>query len=343
MSFAIIRNTKHKLSTLNLAFRHNERKNTNYSNKDINLLKGKENFSLKSCDVPYSKRFNQLRNDYHLKGQIKTTSNIACEYIITSDNEFFKEIGLEETKKFFKSAYQFVCGYKNLGEQFIISAKVHMDETTPHMHLVYLPVVKAKDKNDNPIDKLSCTDFWKGKNSYKILQDNFYKYMTRAGFDLERGETEKNEHIPIEKLKVMTNYEMQELEKQSTKFEEPKETNNVEELKEDYKRVIRKFNTLAKQYTKVKVIHENNQSKIEQLEKDYESLVEEYEQVEKNNRWLRHYINKTFECVSVLFDCPIDRLKRIVNNLCDNLQLAGKHDTLARYENRVNRRKEDTT
>ena len=101
MSFAIIRNTKHKLNTLNLTFRHNERKNANYSNKDINLLKGKENFSIKSCNVPYSKRFNQLRNDYHLKGQIKTTSNIACEYIITSDNEFFKEIGLEETKRFF--------------------------------------------------------------------------------------------------------------------------------------------------------------------------------------------------------------------------------------------------
>ena len=84
--------------------------------------------------------------------------------------------------------------------------------------------------------------------------------------------------------------------------------------------MIRKFKTLAKQYTKVKVIHENNQSKIERLEKDYEELENEYEQIEKTNRWLRHYINKTFECVSVLFDYPIDRLKRIVNNFVKGMK-----------------------
>ena len=43
MSFTIIRNIKHKSNTLNLAFRHNERRNTNYSNKDIDKSKGKEN------------------------------------------------------------------------------------------------------------------------------------------------------------------------------------------------------------------------------------------------------------------------------------------------------------
>lgn len=237
MSFAIIRNTKHKLNTLNLAFRHNERRNTNYSNKDIDKSKGKENFSLKSCPVPYSKRFNQLRNDYHLKGQIKTTSNIACEYIITSDKDFFDEIGLEETKRYFKTAYKFVCGYKNLGEKYILSAKVHMDESTPHMHLVFLPVVHTKDKNGKLIDKLSCSEFWKGKNSYKNLQDNFYTYMTKSGFNLERGKNNENEHIPIKELKVITNHEVQKFESKSVKTEQEIATNNIEELRTDYRRI----------------------------------------------------------------------------------------------------------
>ena len=170
-------------------------------------------------------------------------------------------------------------------------------------------------------------EFWKGKNSYKILQDQFYEYVSKAGFDLERGETEKNEHIPIEKLKVMTNYEMQELEKQSIKQEQEKEISDVKELKEDYRRVIRKFNTLAKQYTKVKVIHENNLDKIEQLEKDYKSLEDEFYKVEKNNRWLKHYINKTFECVSILFDFPIERLKSIVNNFVRGIKEDGRKDS----------------
>ena len=210
MSFAIIRNTKHKLNTLNLAFRHNERKNTNYSNKDINKSKNKENFSIKSCPTPYSKRFNQLRNEYRLKGQIKTTSNIACEYIITSDKDFFDEIGLEETKRYFKTAYKFVCNYKNLGEQYILSAKVHMDEQSPHLHLVFLPVVHTQDKKGNNIDKLACSEFWKAKDSYRQLQNAFYDYMVSHNFELERGlpkEETGREHLDLKEYKEITNFE----------------------------------------------------------------------------------------------------------------------------------------
>lgn len=314
MSFAIIRNTKHKLNTLNLAFRHNERRNTNYSNKEIDKSRRKENFSLKHCSVPYSKRFNQLRNDYHLKGQIKTTSNIACEYIITSDKDFFDEIGLEETKRYFKTAYKFVCGYKNLGEKYILSAKVHMDESTPHMHLVFLPVVHTKDKNGNPIEKLSCSEFWKGKNSYKNLQDNFYTYMTKSGFNLERGKSDENEHIPIKVLKVITNHEVQKFESKSVKTEQEISTNNIEELRTDYRRIIKKFNTLAKQYTKIKVINDSTLEKIESLKQDYINLKSEYSKVKNNNNWLKHCLSKTFEYVSILFDFPINKLKRLVNN-----------------------------
>ena len=328
MSYAIIRNSKYTIDKLNVLFRHNERKNSAYSNKEIDREKSNKNYSLKQCFKPYTKLFNEMKQQYDLKGQIKKNSNVACEYIITSDKEFFETIGEDETRRYFETAYKFVCSYKNLGEKYIVSAKVHMDESTPHMHLVFLPVIHILDKKSGKaVDKISCSEFWKGKNSYKILQDNFYKYMTRAGFDLERGETEKNEHIPIEKLKVMTNYEMQELEKQSIQQEQEKEISDVKELKEDYRRVIRKFNTLAKQYTKVKVIHENNLDKIEQLEKDYKSLEDEFYKVEKNNKWLKHYINKTFECVSILFDFPIERLKSIVNNFVRGIKEDGRKDS----------------
>ena len=315
MSYAIIRNSKYTIDKLNVLFRHNERKNSAYSNKEIDREKSNKNYSLKQCFKPYTKLFNEMKQQYDLKGQIKKNSNVACEYIITSDKEFFETIGENETRRYFETAYKFVCRYKNLGEKYIVSAKVHMDESTPHLHLVFLPVIHILDtKSGKMVDKLSCSEFWKGKNSYKILQDNFYKYMVKAGFDLERGETEKNEHIPIDKLKVITNYEMQELEKKSNKLEVEKEIKDVSELKEDYKRVIKKFNTLAKQYTKVKVIHENNLDKIEELERNYEMLEEDYHKIEKNNKWFKYYINKTFECVSILFDFPIERLKSIVNN-----------------------------
>lgn len=108
MSYAIIRNSNYKMKNLAGIYRHNERKNTNYSNKDINKKNAINNYSIKKPYSTYEKIFNQLRKDYNLKGQIKNVSNVMCEYIITSDREFFDEIGTQETKRYFETAYS-IC------------------------------------------------------------------------------------------------------------------------------------------------------------------------------------------------------------------------------------------
>ncbi len=209
MSYAIIRNTKYKRENLKGIFRHNERRNKNYSNENIDKEKSYLNYSLKSPQYSYEKEFDKIREKYSLKGQIKSVSNIACEYIITSDHDYFEIIGEEETRRFFETAYKFVAEYKNLGEQYIMSAKVHMDEQTPHMHLVFLPVVHTTDKKGNYIDKLACSEFWKEKDSYRQLQDAFYNYMVKNGFDLQRGlskEETNREHYSVEEYKKITNF-----------------------------------------------------------------------------------------------------------------------------------------
>ena len=209
MSYAIIRNTKYKRENLKGIFRHNERRNKNYSNENIDKEKSYLNYSLKSPQYSYEKEFDRIKEKYNLKGQIKTVSNIACEYIITSDHDYFEGIGEEETKRFFETAYKFVSEYKDLGEQYIMSAKVHMDEQTPHMHLVFLPVVHTTDKKGISIDKLACSEFWKAKDSYRQLQDAFYKYMVENGFNLQRGlpkEETGREHYSVEEYKKITNF-----------------------------------------------------------------------------------------------------------------------------------------
>ena len=50
-------------------------------------------------------------------------------------------------KRYFETAHNFASSYKNLGEQYILSSIVHLDEETPHMHLVFIPVVHTRDKN----------------------------------------------------------------------------------------------------------------------------------------------------------------------------------------------------
>ena len=205
MSYAIIRNTKYKRENLKGIFRHNERRNKNYSNENIDKEKSYLNYSLKSPQYSYEKEFDRIKEKYNLKGQIKTVSNIACEYIITSDHDYFEGIGEEETKRFFETAYKFVSEYKDLGEQYIMSAKVHMDEQTPHMHLVFLPVVHTTDKKGNDIDKLACSEFWKAKDSYRQLQDAFYKFMVETDININRLSKKRDEKILEEIIKPKDN------------------------------------------------------------------------------------------------------------------------------------------
>ncbi len=232
MSFAIIRNTKYKRENLKGIYRHNERRNKNYSNENIDKEKSYLNYSLKSPKYRYDKEFDMMKEKYNLKGQIKVVSNIACEYIITSDKQFFEEIGEEETKRYFETAYNFVVEYKDLGEQYIMSAKVHMDEETPHMHLIFLPVVHTTDKKGNAIDKLACSEFWKEKDSYRQLQNAFHKYMVDHNFQLERGvavEESGRKHLDMKEFKDVTNFEKTKEKLKNIKLELP-DVPNLEDI-----------------------------------------------------------------------------------------------------------------
>ena len=320
MSYAIIRNTNYKMKNLAGIYRHNERKNTNYSNKDINKQNSIKNYSIKAPYSTYEKIFRDMRKKHNLKGMIKKVSNVMCEFIITSDKEFFESISEDETNRYFQTAYKFVANYQNLGEEFIISAKVHMDESTPHMHLVFIPVVHKKDKEGKEINKIACSEYWKGKDSYKRLQDNFYSYMTKSGFELERGDTKDNKHIEIEELKAITDYETQKYEKNSKSLEQPIQTNDIDLLKSENKRIIRKFNTLANQYIRIKNNVDTMNIVNQNLKIENENLKEKSRRLEKENSKLKDYIDKTFEYVSLLFDFSKERLKRLVNSFIDELK-----------------------
>ena len=210
MSYAIIRNDKLTRVDAQGSYIHNDRRSKGHSNKDIDPTRTHLNFYCKKNELTYIKEFDKIKKAYDLKSTIRSNSIIMCEMMITSDNAFFDKIGLEETKRYFKESYKFVCNYNNLGERNMISATVHLDETTPHMHLVYIPVIHTKDKEGNDIDKICCRDFWKGRDSYRKLQNAFHKYITSKGFDLERGlpvEETGAKHEKIEDLKKLTNFE----------------------------------------------------------------------------------------------------------------------------------------
>ena len=233
MSYAIIRNEKLTRAQAMGAYKHNERKTKNHSNKNIDSSRTELNYYLKKNELSYIKEFDRIKKKYNLKGQIRSNSNIICEMVFTSDQKFFDEIGYEESKRYFTESYNFICNYKNLGKQNIISAVVHMDEDTPHMHLLFIPVVHTTDKEGNKIDKVCCRDFWREKNSYRDLQNAYFKHISEKGFKLERGElveVTNRGHYSIQEYKKITNYENTKELLKSIKLELP-ETPDIKDFK----------------------------------------------------------------------------------------------------------------
>ena len=366
MSFAIIRNTKYKRENLKGIYRHNERRNKNYSNDNIDKERSYLNYSIKSPKYRYDKEFDRLKEKYNLKGQIKTVSNIACEYIITSDKQFFEEIGEEETKRYFQIAYKFVSEYKNLGEQYIMSAKVHMDEETPHMHLIFLPVVHTTDKKGNDIDKLACSEFWKEKDSYRRLQDAFYQYMTSHNFELERGvpkEETGRVHIDIKEYKEITNFDKTKKKIQNMKLELPDvpEIDDIkmvrwskkrdEKILEDiikpkddlinklYQNNIQMHQQLLRQAKMVEEAekYQKERNKImadnRDLHKQVDDIKAEYKEKEDKLEWKYDYKIRTLEKENGYLHNVIDKFRETIHKfiewICVNFDM-GTGDTLIR-------------
>ena len=210
MSYAIVRNEKLTRAEINGKGTHNDRKAKNHTNKDIDPTRTHLNYYIKKNELTYTKEFDKYMKENNVQGHLRSNSIIMCQMVFTSDQSFFDKIGEKETKRYFDECYKFICNYKNLEEKNIISAVVHLDEGAPHMHLMFVPVVHTKDKEGNNIDKICSRDFWKGRDSYRKLQDAYFNHVKSKGFDLERGmfvEDTNKKHYTVEEYKKITNYD----------------------------------------------------------------------------------------------------------------------------------------
>ena len=292
MSYAIIRNEKLTRAQAMGAYKHNERKTRNHSNKNIDRTKTELNYYLKKNELSYIKEFDKIKEKYDLKGQIRSNSNIMCQMVFTSDQKFFDKIGYEESKRYFEESYKFICEYKNLGEQNIISAVVHMDEDTPHMHLLFIPVIHTTDKQGNKIDKVCCRDFWRGKNSYRDLQNAYFKHISEKGFKLERGElveVTNREHYSVQEYKRITNFENTKELLSSIKLELP-ETPDIKDFK---KIMLNRDEKIKNEIIKpkddlIKKLYSENISLHKELSKQT-TIIDKAEKFEKEQKDLLNY------------------------------------------------------
>ena len=88
-----------------------------------------------------------------VKVQKRKDVNLMCDWIVTAP----KDLPKEEHAAFFKAAYEFLEG--KYGKANTISAWVHADEVTPHLHYCFCPIVKSiNKKTQQPIEKVSAKE-----------------------------------------------------------------------------------------------------------------------------------------------------------------------------------------
>lgn len=139
------------------------------------------------------------------------------------------------------------------------------------MHLMFVPVVHTKDKDENNIDKICSRDFWKGRDSYRKLQDAYFNLVKSKGVDLERGmfvEDTDIKRYTVEEYKKITNYENTKKVLKEIKLEIPE----VPDINEISKFSIKRDEKILKEIIKpkddlIKELYKNNLSMHKELSK----------------------------------------------------------------------------
>lgn len=186
--YAILRFAKYKGPEIGHIESHNERTKEKYaSNPDVDSSRSHLNFHLVTPQRKY--RAEAEKQIAEAGCRTRSDSVRVVEVLVAASPEFFKGKKKAEVRAYFTEALNFIEKYQAKGT--IISAVVHMDEKTPHMHLCFIPLTADK--------RLSAKEIVGNKKKLTWWQDEFWKYMVKKYPDLERGESASKtgrDHIP---------------------------------------------------------------------------------------------------------------------------------------------------
>ena len=291
---------------------HNKREKKAYnSNPDIKIELSKDNIELMPLTDKYVKGFYNLTKEYKkehdkrmkteredrkrtFKQMLDKSQNVvADELLFTATNEFFKDMTKEDILDWANTCMEFV--YEDLGytKDQVLHSVVHLDEKTPHIHCVVVPLVKKLDKRTNTERyTISKKQYIRDKIHLSKLQDKYHERLTSKGYDLERGiKGSDRKHIKIKdykkinrKLEQNLNTRNDRLDKVMNEFESQMKTTKT--IPFDKKHIVVEkdtFDTMNKVIKESKKIMEL-QPKINEIFNEVDSYVTSYNSLEKDNQ-----------------------------------------------------------
>jgi len=276
MSFLVCHVQKFKSPDVRGMQIHNQRESKNSKNKEIDIERSHLNIDLiNQGSINYNKKVKEIINKgYKGTKAIRKDAVVMNSTLISSDREFFKDMPREKQLEFFKESLSYLS--EKYGEDNIVSATVHFDETTPHMHVCSVPLTSD--------GKLSAKTIF-NRTMLKKLQTELPKHLQEKGFDINRGiEGSERGHVEVNEFKKLTKYEEVKALEEEIKLKEEILKDKIKEINND------------KNIDDIKV---KNIGKIATINLDdlegLKAMAKKYKALESENKALKHDLNVTNE------------------------------------------------
>jgi phage host-nuclease inhibitor protein Gam len=285
--FCIMRTEKRKRTDIGGIQRENTRTATEYNNK---VAPGMDIFNVTLKES--NDWLQDINREIQAAGaKARSNSVLALDTIYTASPDFFQGKTNAENDKFFQDCLKF----HNEHFGHIISAVIHYDETTPHLHVVSVPLTKD--------GRLSARDVIGNKSKMSKTQDSFFEQVGR-GYGLERGihmdGQEKKQHISAQE------HELREIKQEIAREKEHLEA--IEHSEETARTRAQEYRrTAAKLQKEVEQLQEERQAQ-------HKSLLQLTEAANNKQKEVKH-LNYTLQEKRDEFETITADIKQASRNL----------------------------
>lgn len=274
VGYAVVHMMKIKSGAVGGIQSHNNREHEPKTNPDVDMSRSENNYDLISCDNYKRSIKEKLSNLVESSRAVRKDAVVVCNFIVTSDNETMNALGADRQREFFQDSVKWFSD--RYGADRVLNATVHMDETTPHLHIGVMPITQD--------GRLSAKAIFT-KTEMKAIQTEFARDVGEK-YGLERGvEGSERTHLSEARFKEQKALEManehgaiaQELHvlAEDCKQELSEATRNLETVKQELSTMQDRKDTLQGEIERLEAIDKQTKVRVhEALEKQKPVLLD---------------------------------------------------------------------
>lgn len=267
VGYAVVHMMKIKSGAVGGIQSHNNREHEPKTNPDVDMSRSEDNYDLISCDNYKRSIKEKLSNLVESSRAVRKDAVVVCNFIVTSDNETMNTLGADRQREFFQDSVKWFSD--RYGADRVLNATVHMDETTPHLHIGVMPITQD--------GRLSAKAIFT-KTEMKAIQTEFARDVGEK-YGLERGvEGSERTHLSEARFK-----EQKALEMANEHGAIAQELQIIaEDCKQELSETTRSLETVKQELSTMRDRKDTLQGEIERLEAiDKQTKVRVHEALEK--------------------------------------------------------------